>query len=266
MALRQVWRDLRAFGPRLALHRWLPQRDGRVRVQFGDYPVLHLRPGTSDISVIRQIFCGREYELEGMSRVHGEALRRRYEGLLASGATPLIIDAGANIGAASVWFAHEYPKARIIAVEPEPGNAHSCRLNTSSLPNVEVVEAALGASPGHIALSNPEGGDWAFRSERSETGVRVVTIAELAASIPGAQLFIAKIDIEGFESDLFSENTGWLDEADAVMVEVHDWMLPGQGSSATLQRAMASRQFDVLLRGENLVYVNRSRVAFGAAP
>jgi hypothetical protein len=73
--------------------------------------------------------------------------------------------------------------------------------------------------------------------------------------VPNAQVFIVKIDIEGFEADLFSANLDWLDLADVVIIEPHDWMLPGQGSSRTLQVAMAARPFEVLLSGENLIYV-----------
>ena len=68
-------------------------------------------------------------------------------------------------------------------------------------------------------------------------------------------IFIAKIDIEGFEKDLFSSNLGWIDRAEMVIIEPHDWMLPGQQSSATFQRAMGSRDFELFISGENLIYV-----------
>lgn len=34
----------------------------------------------------------------------------------------LIIDGGANVGYASVWFANKFPKAKIFAVESEDEN------------------------------------------------------------------------------------------------------------------------------------------------
>ena len=38
-----------------------------------------------------------------------------------------IIDGGANIGLTSVFFANRYPKAEIVAVEPEEGNFEMLR-------------------------------------------------------------------------------------------------------------------------------------------
>ena len=86
----------------------------------------------------------------------------------------------------------------------------------------------------------------------------VVTVPELVARCgEGAELFIVKVDIEGFESDLFAANLEWLDQAAAVMIEPHDWLLPGSGTSTDFQKAMAERGFDLLISGENLLYVRR---------
>jgi hypothetical protein len=96
----------------------------------------------------------------------------------------------------------------------------------------------------------------ATRTVRSESGMQVTTFAELLASVPDAAPFFAKIDIEGFESDLFARDTGWIDDFHAIAVELHDWMLPGERSSGSFQAAMAAHtDFEVFLKGENLIYV-----------
>jgi hypothetical protein len=64
-----------------------------------------------------------------------------------------------------------------------------------------------------------------------------------------------KVDIEGFEADLFASNTDWLDDVSVVIVEPHDWLLPGRGTSLSFQLELARRAFEVLVSGENLVYV-----------
>jgi hypothetical protein len=106
---------------------------------------------------------------------------------------------------------------------------------------------------------------WSNQSERSEKGdVAIVTVADLVALAgPDAALFIVKLDIEGFESDVFSGNCDWVGDPRSVWdggpamiaVEPHDWMLPGQGTSASFQAALFAKGFEVLIRGENLFFV-----------
>jgi len=220
---------------------------------------LTMRSRSSDASVVRQVFRTKEYDL---SRFPQSAdIQQQYEAILARGKTPIIIDAGANMGASAVWFSRQFPAARIIAIEPEPGNAAACRRNIRNAPNVRLVEAGLGGAPGAIEMSTGSQ-EWAFQSTRAGAGgVKLVTIPELMAAEPDGQLFITKIDIEGFESDVFAANVGWLDETFVVIVEPHDWMLPAKGTSRPMQIEMAARPFELLISGENLVYVRMPSAA-----
>ena len=43
--------------------------------------------------------------------------------------------------------------------------------------------------------------------------------------------FLIKIDIEGHEKDLFESNIEWFDKFQIVIIEIHDWMLPGESIS-----------------------------------
>jgi FkbM family methyltransferase len=212
---------------------------------------VHLRRKSTDAVIFRQIFRKGDWDFSRFPQA--QRVQSSYDAIVRSGELPVIIDAGANVGAASLWLAKRFPKASILAVEPDPTNAYMCRLNTESVRNITVVEAAIGSSSGAVSLSNAVGTSVAVQTTRSPEGaVALRTIPEL---VRGGQLFIVKIDIEGFESDLFSANTDWLDHVRMVMVETHDWMLPGQFSSGSLQRAIAQRPFEMLLSGENLFYV-----------
>src|SRR3989344_3010054 len=68
--------------------------------------------------------------------------------------TPTIIDAGAHIGLATLYFAKQYPKAHILAIEPHPINATILRKNVTEnrLTNVVVLEAGLDLAGGKKAL------------------------------------------------------------------------------------------------------------------
>jgi hypothetical protein len=92
-------------------------------------------------------------------------------------------------------------------------------------------------------------------SRSIEGEVPIVTIPELVSTVPDGRLFGAKIDIEGFESDVFSQNTDWLNDLKFLFLEPHDWMLPGAKTSREFQKRLAHCDFDIIVAGENLLYV-----------
>jgi FkbM family methyltransferase len=255
--LRENYRDLRNFGPAM-FARGVRGKDkrgyARVSTRFGRF---YIRPSETDLKVLRQIFIDREYDLEVVPQ--GKVIREIYNTILERGGTPLIIDAGANVGFAARFFAMSYPKARIVSIEPDAGNAALCRENTKGVPQIEVIEAGVGGEAGYVAVERGDAGAWGVRTRRADVGVPVVTINDLASRYAGAELLIVKVDIEGFESELFSAATDWLEETPVLIVEPHDWMLPGAGTSASLQRRMMTGKCDLLIRGENLVWVQVPR-------
>src|SRR5207237_3630 len=95
-----------------------------------------------------------------------------YEAVLSANKKPLIIDAGANIGASVIWFATRYPGAHIVAVEPAPNNCDLLIYNTRSY-DVEVRRAGLAKSVGVATLTDPGYGEWAYRTETSGEGISV---------------------------------------------------------------------------------------------
>ena len=245
-------RDMRFFGPAVvARHFARFRRDRMATVSVPGVGPVAVRIDQTDLATVRQVFCGREYEVEGPL---GDRITATYDDIVASGRVPVIVDAGANIGAASLWFASKFPAAKIVAVEPDPDNARVLRLNIAAHPNCTVLEAAIGAVAGFVSFKG-EGSGWAVQTQRAESGVAIVTVDDAIDAAGGDTPFIVKIDIEGFEADLFSSNTDWIDRCAVVMIEPHDWMLPGQGTSLSFQRAMISGAFELTLSGENLVYV-----------
>lgn len=217
--------------------------------------IVHVRPADSDVTTFTQVFVIGDYDLERIGRVPKARAEARYRRILASGKTPVIVDAGANVGAASLWFAQVFPDARIVAIEPDPANARLLRLNVASAERVAVLEAAVAGESGTVAVED-RGAGWATTTIRSETGgIRAITMAEAFGSVPDGTPFLAKIDIEGFESDLFAGDVDWLDETAVVFIEPHDWLFPGRRTSGSFQAAMGARNFELFIVGENLVYV-----------
>ena len=246
--------DVRHFGPRFLLRHFKRLSGGNLtRVTIPDVGSVFIRPAQSDLSAFRQVFAYREYDLGEFVPAAGR-VQDRYRSILASGRTPVVIDAGANVGAASLWFGSQFPDAAIVAIEPEPGNLEVLRLNAEGKPQVSVLAAAIGSQPGFVEVDS-NGLGWAAQTRRSDKGTAVVTVNDAVKTVADGELFIVKVDIEGFERDLFSTNIDWLDDAFMVIIEPHDWMLPGQRSSGPFQKAMGSRDFELFISGENLIYV-----------
>ena len=172
----------------------------------------------------------------------------------------MIVDAGANVGAASLWFALHFPDASIFALEPDKDSAQICRQNCAKLCHVVVIEGAIGGRPGKVVVDRA-GQSWAFQTRRVEdkSGIQLYTVADiLAMAGPRARLLIVKVDIEGFEADLFAHNTEWTGNTPVIFVEPHDWLLPGKKTSQSMQRALMGRGFELILIGENLTFVRES--------
>lgn len=126
----------------------------------GTSHVLRFRHDTSDYPCIEEVFQLEQYSMRKLSR--SEDLSSFVNRRRASGERPLIIDAGANIGARAVFFAMVYPDARIIAIEPEARNFALLRANTEGL-DVECLNAGLSSAKGHLKVANPAAPNWAFR-------------------------------------------------------------------------------------------------------
>ncbi|SAK71343.1 hypothetical protein AWB77_03007 [Caballeronia fortuita] len=213
------------------------------------------RPCPADRSVCRQIFFLREYATDHLLRA--KEIRAFYEAC----ETPLIVDAGANIGAAAVWFALTYSKAKIVAIEPDVSNFALLSKNAAAFPQIAPLNAAIAAKRGTLYLNDPGGGEWAFRTAEQpvEKGYAVdaLTLEDVMPS-SGVTPFILKIDIEGAESDLFSRHCDALNAFPVIMIELHDWMLPGESNSRNFLQWHVEMKRDFVQVGENAVSISNS--------
>ncbi len=166
----------------------------------------------------------------------------------------LIVDGGANVGYASVFFANRYPEARIIAVEPDPENCSMFRKNCAAYPNVELIEGALWQSEAELVIENPGHHSWGFRvaeapspTDRSFKGV---TVAGILTRSPERCIDLLKLDIEGSEEGLFSSGyEDWIGRIGNLMIETH-----GQGPRAAVFAVMAENGFSATQSGEYTVF------------
>jgi FkbM family methyltransferase len=228
----------------LAIHRLLGTHCISLRVPGSATPLL-CRPRDSDIWVIWSAFFKRDCDCELPT------------------STQTIIDAGANVGYVSVFLANKYPAARIVAVEMDPDNVEILRKNVQGY-NVDVVLGAVWSSHSHFLIDKSGGKSFAFRiqevSAETPGALPTLTIADLMRRIEAADLGLLKLDIEGAEEALFTENyEEWIDHVRVLIVEVH-----GAKAKEAVISVMTKRNFYMEQQGEKLVFVKvTSRVVSG---
>ena len=164
----------------------------------------------------------------------------------------MIVDCGANIGLSALWFAHRFPDAIVVAVEPEPDNFALLTRNAAPYPNIRPVRAAISDRLTRVSLANGGIDPWSWATTEQADGVcETTTVADLLAGIADASPLIMKIDIEGAEVDLFRSHADWMDETPLIVFEDHDWLFPGRGTFAAVLRQLMASPRDYLRAGEN---------------
>jgi FkbM family methyltransferase len=222
----------------------------------------YFRPGSSDEAVMTQIFKQNDYSFGRLRR--GQEIADFYHRIAASTKSPLIVDAGANIGASSVYFAYSFPKAQVVAIEPEQSNFDLLQANSQGM-SIDPIRCALAAGPASVNLVDPGVGHWGYRTSASPGGeqnaqsVKCITVNEIYASrSQDCSPFVVKIDIEGGESDLFSTNTEWVATTPLIIIELHDWLLPGKATSRSFLQCIAGQDRDFVYIGENIFSIDNN--------
>jgi FkbM family methyltransferase len=206
-----------------------------------DIPLM-LRIGTSDVEVFREIFVNLEY------------------GWKFSSPPRVVLDVGGYTGQSAAFFAHSYPEAKIIVIEPDPQNFEMLLHNTAKFPNVSAVRAAVWKESGSISLTDPGLGPWGLQvSEASdalpvEDLIRAVTIDEIRKEFNLDRIDLLKVDVEGSEKEIFHSGDAWLPFVDVICIELHDRFKVG--CSRSFYRAV--EDFPIEIRRNEDVLVARS--------
>ena len=204
---------------------------------------LYLRQATSDVPTFQQIFLNTRYEMD----------------LPFSPKT--IIDGGANIGFASVFFANKYPDAEVLAVEPDTSNYELVQKNTRALANIRTLQSAIWDKTTPLRIKNPDFEKWAFEVEetnaQAEGAFQAYSINDLIRQMGWESVDFLKLDIEGSEINVFASGyESWLPKVKVLIVELHEKMQPG--CTQVFEQAVSKYNFEKTVSGENLIYINNS--------
>lgn len=185
-----------------------------VRHGLASHPFV-VRLPSSDVDVFKQVFVDTEYRFDSVENPR------------------VIIDAGANIGLTSVYYASCYPECRILAIEPERSNFGLLSRNVALYPNVIPIHAALASEPGRVVIDDPDQGAWSFRTRSAQHAdpgsqrVDAVTIGQLMDEHGIERIDLLKMDIEGAEMDVMRHASAWIDRVDAMVIELHERFMRG---------------------------------------
>ena len=159
-------------------------------------------------------------------------LGRRCEYNLPRSIAPkYILDAGSQIGLATLFFSELFPNSKIVCCEPSHANLELLKLNTAHLPNVTILHCALGKRTAAGHLLQPVASDHAnVKVVESDSGDIPIYDYKQLLKISGAPSFdLIKIDIEGAEYDFISSmDDDHLSRCRWIVGEVHgvnEWLL-----------------------------------------
>jgi FkbM family methyltransferase len=169
----------------------------------------------------------RRFHLDGMNiQVRAPTVLPLYMDIfdrcdyLAPGNPARILDLGANVGFASLFFAQRYPDATIDAIEcdPELYRLLKSNLQANGITNVNIHEFAAWVEDGELSFA-PDGGGGGRLAAGGGVSVSTVDMKKWLAGRPPYDL--VKIDIEGAERALFDHIAEEIVKAKHVVVEYH---------------------------------------------
>lgn len=213
-----------------------------------------------DLTMIYQIFYNEDYDIKKFER-HKEIYKFYSDCISVKKQVPLIIDCGGNIGVASKYFFKTFSNSRIICIEPNENNLEQAKKNNKNNPNIDFLKAAVGSANGEGKIydfSVPNSMFQVTTQKQNKGDFPIISINSILEKYNQFIPFIVKIDIEGFESELFSKNTEWIDIFPLVIIELHDWMLPKTANSHNFLREISKLDRDFLYFNENIFSIKKN--------
>jgi len=164
---------------------------------------------------------------------------RRSLAFTTSAHAPRILDCGANLGLASLFFKTSYPSARITAFEADPSIAEmlASNLRRNGASDVEVVGAAAWIADGEVTFhaDGADSGAIATHAMASQKRALRVPAIRLADRLSGERIDLLKLDIEGAEAAVLADCEGALGHVGAMLLEVHEFDPDRRRAPAVLQ-------------------------------
>lgn len=163
----------------------------------------------------------------GQNVCHWVFSGKSYPLIKFAGNVKTIVDIGANVGAASVYFAVCYPTAHVFSFEPSPSNHALLVANTADLPLVKTLPYGLFDRDRQTVLYhgvNDSVQDSIGQSRDQTKASDPIVLRDTAAVFRELNLKaidILKIDTEGCEVPILLSIWKWIPQVGVIYVEFH---------------------------------------------
>ncbi len=173
---------------------------------------------------------GRQIQIPDIASfrfMHKEIFEQEIYKFKTSTPEPYIIDGGANIGLATIYFKKLYPSSKIVCFEPDPEIFKTLKLNIGvfDFRQIELIQKGLWNANTKLFFKS-EGADAGLIAEFDKNNSAPETEIEVVSLKPYLQKSVdfLKLDIEGAETIVLKDIQEELVRVERIFVEYHSFV------------------------------------------
>jgi FkbM family methyltransferase len=178
-----------------------------------------------------------------------------------------LVDAGSNVGFASLYLNEHLNINRIVSIEPSKENIKNLKENfhSNSITNIHIYETGLWEKKTRLKLDTNfrDGREWSLRlietNENDPDGFDCISIENIFNDEKIEIIDILKIDIEGAEKEVFKafeKDNSILSKIKFIAIEIHDEV----ADRVKINTQLLNAGFEIETVGETTIGVNKNLV------
>jgi FkbM family methyltransferase len=178
-----------------------------------------------------------------------------------------LVDAGSNVGFASLYLNEHLNINRIVSIEPSKENIKNLKENfhSNSITNIHIYETGLWEKKTRLKLDTNfrDGREWSLRlietNENDPAGFDCISIENIFNDEKIEIIDILKIDIEGGEKEVFKafeKDNSILSKIKFIAIEIHDEV----ADRVKINTQLLNAGFEIETVGETTIGVNKNLV------
>jgi len=207
---------------------------------------------------VKELIFTKDYKNFKVYSYHEDLLTHLYKQIFndeiylfkSNSISPVILDIGANIGMATLFWKANYPNSKIIAIEPSRNVFKNLELNIykNNLTNVHLINKALWHKKCQLEFTTDERISGSLITEKNLNQfyqVDTITLMEIDLD----HIDFLKIDIEGAENYILDHLNKFLYKVENLFIEYHSFIHENQNLSKILE-ILEKNGFRYYLQGE----------------